>query len=90
MENNDIYSTRDLALAAALVITHKLHSVDKNDPKRVYFLFDNSPELQEQIQRYYNKELTVDALTYANETKNLKRIIYEQTPYERKLTYGRE
>lgn len=75
---NDIFSTRDLYLAATLV-TLKFYSTgidymvegNKNAPIG-YFKFKNTPEIQEAKQKYNQGMLLVEPKTFITNLKSLK------------------
>lgn len=78
MENNDIFSTRDLYLAATLVslkfyltgIDYQLEG-DKNQPIG-YFKFQNSPAIQEAKSKYTQGLLSVEPKSFVTNLKSLK------------------
>jgi len=73
---NNFY-TSDLGLASAMVsVGIPLISLDKSNPKRVEFVFEETKELQEAINSYWSSDLLVSPLTYFNAMKMLKNRIY--------------
>ena len=78
MEKQDIFSTRDLYLAATLVsmkyfltgIDYQIEG-DRNQPVG-YFKFENSPEIQETKSRYTQGLLSVEPKTFITNLKSLK------------------
>lgn len=71
------YETSDLGLAAALLSSGiVLDGMDFSNPRRVLFLFREAPSIQTTIQSYWSNQLTVDALTYFENTKLLKSRVY--------------
>ena len=57
MDNKDfLYSTSDLALAAVISIFHPLKSIDKDNPKKVLFIFQKDNNLDKLIEKYYARE----------------------------------
>ena len=78
MENNDIFSTRDLYLATTLVsLKFFLIGIDylvegnKNQPIG-YFKFKNSPEIQEMKNKYTQGLLSVEPKSFITNLKSLK------------------
>ncbi len=78
MEKNEIFSTRDLYLAATLVclkfyltgIDYQLEG-DKSQPIG-YFKFEDSPEIQEAKSKYTQGLLMVEPKTFVTNLKSLK------------------
>ncbi len=50
--------------------------MNKADKRRVVFKFQNSKLLQKDIDDFWNRKITVDALTFFDNMKNLKNRIY--------------
>lgn len=75
---NEIFSTRDLYLAATLVsmkfyltgIDYQVEG-DKNQPIG-YFKFENTPEIQEAKAQYTQGRLTVEPKAFVTNLKSLK------------------
>jgi len=72
----DEYRTSDLYFAAYL-ITAKcvLKRTDKVD-RRVFFIFDKAPFLEELNREYFNGQAKVSAQPYAAQIKNLKALTH--------------
>lgn len=78
MENNSIFSTRDIYLAATLVtlkfyltgIDYQIEG-DKNLPIG-YFKFENNEEIQEAKSRYTQGLLLVEPKSFVTNLKSLK------------------
>lgn len=74
---NQIFSTFDLGLAAALIsIDFQLFDLDKSNPRKVQFLFKDSNDLQEAIEDYWSNSLKVNARTNFETLKMLKNRIH--------------
>lgn len=80
MDDEDKYfETTDLGLATTLVTQgFSLHSLDRNNPHRVRFVFQKENELDEAVRAYWQKELVVEPLTYFNNIKLMKNRIYSR------------
>lgn len=78
--NNDenYYSTSDLALASALSISEHIEKIDKTNPKRLLFSFKSSEKLQHKVDQYWKKELKIEPQSYFNQIRLLKTLIYEK------------
>ncbi len=77
MDDKDfLYSTSGLALAAAISLFHSLKSIDKDNPKKVLFIFQKDSNLDKLIEKYYAGELGIEAQSYFNSLRILKNRIY--------------
>ncbi len=81
MENNNenkIFSTRDINLAAVLISLHfEMQNIDyqiegKKEQPIGYFNFENTPEIQEAIKNFWNKELSVEPRNFISNLRGLK------------------
>jgi hypothetical protein len=63
--------------AAILSCGFSIRCTDK-DGRRVFFVFDNSDELQKVIDDYRSGDLVVSARRYFENTKMLKDILYNE------------
>lgn len=76
--NTAEYSTTDLGLAAALLsLDYKLIRLDKDNPRRVVFVFCNDNGMSVVIEDYWRSELKVSALAYFDSQKRLKARLYQ-------------
>ena len=77
--NNDknIFSTSDLALAAAISLYYPIQSINKSrNSKRVFFIFLKDKNFDLYIERFYRGELRIDPQKYFQNLKSLKNRIY--------------
>ncbi len=72
----NLYKTSDLALAAAINLYYPIKSINKENPKKVYFVFKKSKNLDLVIEKFWKRDLKVDALLYFNNLRVLKNRIY--------------
>ena len=71
------YETHDLGLAAALrTCGFKLIGFEPTASRRIAFVFEATPSLDEAIQRFWTGQLPVDALSYFGSVKLLKTQIH--------------
>lgn len=71
------YQTADIGSATALVSAgYSLASLNKTNPRRALFVFENSSDLQSTLKEYWSGSLSVDAKTYFETQKWLKSRIY--------------
>jgi len=71
-----LYSTSDLALSAALSLYYPIKSIDKSNPKRVFFIFNKDKNFDLFVERFYRGELKEDLQQYFQHLKILKNRIY--------------
>ncbi|MBM3204534.1 hypothetical protein FJZ48_00950 [Candidatus Uhrbacteria bacterium] len=77
MQHKNSYETHDLGLAAALRICgYKLIGFEPTDGRRIVFVFELDPSLDQTIQRFWTGQLPVDALSYFGSVKLLKAQIH--------------
>lgn len=69
------YSTADLYLASFLKLKGHRFNVDRKGGK-VFFNFEKSELLNQQVIDYLNEAGDCHPLTYANSIKNMKNLIY--------------
>jgi hypothetical protein len=77
-QNSKEHRTADLALTAALCVHgFAIEKVERVTPTRSVFIFSKSDQLEEIIERYWRRELTVEPQEYFDQLKVLKARIYE-------------
>lgn len=77
MKETNYETTADLGLAASLVASgFTVVKIDRSDPRRVVFAFQNNPELQEHISRFWADELLIPAGLLLDCVRKLKARIY--------------
>ena len=73
----DIIQIRDLGLAAALVsLEFKVINTERDNNSRIYFIFNDSKELQQVVSSLWSNTLDVKARYYFDAIKMLKSRIY--------------
>lgn len=76
-QNEDYYETADLGLAASLITRNiRLEKINKSNPSRVTFFFEDTVTTQNEIKAFWDKELLVPALTLLDNIRLLKARIY--------------
>ena len=74
---NKNFSTYDLGLATVLVtLDYKLIKLDKTNPKKIRFVFEEDAKIQKVMIDYWNDKIKLPALTLFNNQKMLKNRIY--------------
>ncbi len=77
--NKETYRTADLALAAALSVSGFIvKEIEKVNPQRSVFLFENGEELLETVNQYWRQEMRIEPQQYFNQLKLIKARIYER------------
>lgn len=72
------FRTSDLSLASALVVCgYKLQFLDRLTKKKLEFVFERIESLDEVVQRYWSRNLPLDAQTYSLAQKGVKNRLYE-------------
>lgn len=71
------YRSYDLGLASALVhVGFPLRGLDRSNTRKVEFIFDKTPKLDEAVRRFWSSELVVDAQGYFEAIRSVKNRIY--------------
>lgn len=71
-----IFVSSDLALAAVVSLYFPIVVIDKQDPRKAQFVFNRSKNLNELVDRYWNKQLQVEPRAYWESIKALKARLY--------------
>jgi len=72
------YRTTDLALAAAVSMFVPIEDINRQNPRRVEFIFERNSKLEKLLKRYWNNQLEVEPKKYFNQLKILKSRLYGQ------------
>jgi hypothetical protein len=79
VNENENFNTSDLALAAALVESgHKIERLERSNPRRISFIFENSIALSAVVNEYWYDQLSVNPRSYFDTLKHLKARIYSE------------
>jgi len=71
------YETSDMGVEVVIEIKgYGIADVDKSNPKRVVFKFQEDDKLHKIVADYWNKNLKIDALTMQTAIKNIKGRLY--------------
>ena len=74
------FSTYDLGCSAALIsVDFRLISLDKENPRKVLFIFKNENGLDDAVNGYFSDKLKVSARTLFDNIKMLKNRIYSNS-----------
>jgi len=78
-DDDQYFETTDLGLSTTIVtLGFRLHSLDRSNPSRVKFVFRREDELEDIVRAYWQKELSVEPLSYFNNIKLMKNRIYSR------------
>ena len=75
-KDNNLYSTSDLALAAAISLYYPVITINKSNPKKVIFIFRKDRNLDLLVERYWKGDLKIEVKQYFSNLKLLKNRIY--------------
>ena len=71
------FATFDLGLAASLAsLDYEIIDLDKQNPRKVKFIFSRSPDLNKAVKGYFSGKLMVSARSMFENIKMLKNRIY--------------
>lgn len=70
------YKTSDLGLVTTLSLHFPVITIDRNNPNKVLFVFDQTSELNDFVNKYWRSEIVVEPQTFTNQIKNIKTRIY--------------
>lgn len=77
MEYVNEYKTKDFYIAAFLLARgHKISYVNRDDPKRVFFAFNNFEDRENLIRDFLYGETVVEPQAFIAAIKNLKGLIH--------------
>jgi len=76
--NNKNWDTSDLGLATTISLFYPIKNIDKTDPKKVQFIFENSKKLNLLIDNYWKGKIKVDPAKYFNQLRIIKSRIYDR------------
>lgn len=75
--SKEYYQSADLGLATALCCKgYNLYTLDKQDPRKVSFIFKRSFGIEEDADAYWSKDLEIKARDYFDTLRTLKNRIY--------------
>ncbi len=73
----DVYQLADFEISALLItVGFKLLDIDKTNPQKAKFLFENNPKISETIDSYFNDALLVNPRLLFMQSKSLKNRLY--------------
>jgi hypothetical protein len=70
------YTTSDLGLIAALSLFYRHIDIDESDPRRILFIFEETPELLKIVDQHFSGELQVSSIVYFDKVKQIKNRLF--------------
>ena len=77
MNNNDYFSSSDLALVTTISLYYTVDSLDRSNLPKIQFLFKRDSDLDHFVESYWKGEVRVNPITFFNQLKTIKSRIYE-------------
>ncbi|NMB56547.1 hypothetical protein GYA19_01245 [Candidatus Beckwithbacteria bacterium] len=74
--NEHYYQTSDLSLSTTISLFFPIEDIDRSNPRKAVFIFRNTKELQELVEKYYRNELKISPQTYFNQLRVVKARLY--------------
>lgn len=79
LEGADVFSTYDLGCSSALITAgFELITLDKENPRKVQFVFIRDERIETAVEDYWADRLKVSARSYFDNLKMLKNRIYSE------------
>lgn len=78
LQNKEFYRTSDFALAVVLSLSFPINDIDKENPRRAYFVFEQTKELSEMVDSYYRDDLKISPMAFFNQMRALKARLYDR------------
>lgn len=76
--NKAFFRTTDLSLAGALQLhNYPIERMDRDNPRKIAFLFREDQALEALIEQYWARKLLVEPLAYFESLKSIKARIYQ-------------
>lgn len=86
MKKNDMpkgfFTTADLGLVAFLTLQkYTLSKIDSNDGGRAFFTLRDDSKREALVLQFFNKQTTVEPLTFLDQIRNLKSLIRQKSGF---------
>ncbi len=77
LKQEELFSTYDIGVSTALLCSgYTLLKVDKDNPQKALFIFENKIGIEIAANQYFSNTLSVKAREYFDQLKALKNLIY--------------
>lgn len=77
-QSNDTYQTKDLYEASTLYAVNQKFLYLEKSQNYFWFIFENKKVCQQIADRYWRREVSVDAKTYSDAVRTLKDRLFSQ------------
>ena len=74
--NKNYYQTSDLSLATTLSLWFPIEDIDRSNPRKAFFIFRKTPELEKLIDQYFRNEIKISPQVYFNQLRVIKARLY--------------
>lgn len=74
--NDNYYQTSDLSLATTISLFCPIEDIDRSNPRKALFIFQNNKQLQKLVDKYYRDEIKVSPQVYFNQLRVVKARLY--------------
>ncbi len=80
MSISKTFATSDYCLATTLItLGYRLVGLDRKDPKRVFFEFQPTIQLEKNVEAYWDNQLLVSPRDFFNSQRQLKSRLYTES-----------
>lgn len=77
-KTNDFFKSSDLSLIAAIqLFGYQIEALDRSKPEKIMFVIERDDKLDDLIQAFWSRSLSVEPLGYFESLKNIKSRIYQ-------------
>jgi len=80
-KNSSKFFTNDISLATTLSLYVPIESINRENPRRVDFLFLSNPKTEKLINQYWKGELRIEPKVYFNQLRTIKAYLYDGQNY---------
>ncbi len=70
------YSTADLGLAAVILLSHPLEAIERQNPRKAEFVFQQDSKLEEVVNEYWRGGIKVEPQAYFGALRTIKARLY--------------
>jgi hypothetical protein len=74
--SDNYYQTSDLSLATTISLWYPIEDIDRSNPRKALFIFQNTEKLQDLVAKYYRDEIKVSPQVYFNQLRVVKARLY--------------
>jgi hypothetical protein len=76
LKEKKLFRTSDLALATTISLFYPIEAIDKQNPRKAYFVFKREEGLDELIEKYWKGELRIEPKAFFNQLRVVKARLY--------------